>query len=522
MNASLLSRLERRPLLWLALYGLLIPATQMRFGLGALAWVAPAPLIHFLRLRPGWRAGAGALLAGMMAWTVATLSIVTAPLPAVLAPAFGVPIGLALTLPYLATNLVRVRWGERAAVLAFACLGSFAEWTLHTLAPLGTWGSAANTQLDDLALLQLASVTGLHGVSFLVYVVAGELESVLSSPRQTRSLALVVTLVAGVSTLGQLRLLRFDATGDETVRVAAIDTPSDVGRGPLPSAHEVAAVDRVLHARTREAARAGAELVVWTEAATMVLPEDEPQFLADLHQLAREASARLVAGYVVPISSAPLRYRNRYAYVSPAGVDHVYDKHEPVPGEPAVRGTGPMPLVVDPVLGRVSGAICYDYDFPRLARRHAQLDVDLVALPSSDWRGIDPLHTQMASLRAIEGGHSLIRSTRFGLSAGYDPLGRPRAWQSHFDRPAGDHGGVLLMNLPRHGLSTVYGRLGDWFPLLSALIGFGLLATARGGYPRAPWIRSSPSPAAPPSTRAPDSGWTPKRSCTPPGSSEPR
>lgn len=522
MDAPLLSRLDRRPLLWLALYGLLIPATQMRFGLGVLAWVAPVPLIHYLRLRPAWGAGASALLVGMMAWTLATLSIVTAPLPAVLAPAFGVPIGLALTLPYLATHVVRRRWGERAAVLAFAGLAVFAEWALHALAPMGTWGSAANTQLDDLALLQLASVTGLHGVSFLVYLVAGVLESVLSSPRQTRTLALVVAVLAAVSSLGQLRLLRFDAMGDETVRVAAIDTPSKVGRGPLPSAKEVAEVDRVLHARTREAARAGAALVVWTEAATMVLPEDEPQFLADLHELAREASVRLVAGYVVPISKAPLRYRNRYAYVTPAGVDHIYDKHEPVPGEPAERGTGPMPLVVDPVLGRVSGAICYDYDFPRVARRHALLDVDLVALPASDWRGIDPLHTQMASLRAIEGGHSLIRSTRFGLSAGYDPLGRPRAWQSHFDRLDGDPRGILLMNLPRHGVSTVYGRLGDWFPLLSALLGFGLLAASLSGYPRAPWIRSSPSPAAPPSTRAPDSGWTPTRSCAPPGSSGPR
>jgi apolipoprotein N-acyltransferase len=59
----------------------------------------------------------------------------------------------------------------------------------------------------------------------------------------------------------------------------------------------------------------------------------------------------------------------------------------------------------------MSGALCYDYDFPALAAQHGSLGVDLVALPSSDWRGIDPIHTQMAAVRAIEQGVSIVRST---------------------------------------------------------------------------------------------------------------
>ena len=58
---------------------------------------------------------------------------------------------------------------------------------------------------------------------------------------------------------------------------------------------------------------------------------------------------------------------------------------------------------------------------------------DIVALPSSDWRGIDPSHTEMATMRAIEQGLSIVRSTRFGLSAGIDPHGVMRAQRSTFE-----------------------------------------------------------------------------------------
>jgi apolipoprotein N-acyltransferase len=77
-------------------------------------------------------------------------------------------------------------------------------------------------------------------------------------------------------------------------------------------------------------------------------------------------------------------------------------------------GHGPL-AAVDASFGRASGAICYDY--PKMALEHARLGVDVIALPSSDWRGIDPLHAQMAVLGAIAGGFSVVRSTRFGLSA---------------------------------------------------------------------------------------------------------
>jgi len=495
--------LDGRAWRWLVLGAALIAASQLRFGVGVLAWIAPIPFLRYARLRPGARGGAGLALASLVGWVAALAKIVTPPVPPVLAVAFALPVWLFLTLPYLAMPVLR-RLGERVAVLAFAAWMVAGEWTLHAALPFGTWGSAANTQLDGLALLQLASVTGLHGVSFLLYVVSASLESLAAAPSRARlrfASAWVIATVA-VASAGQVRLARAAAIGGAHTLVAAVGTDSTIGAGPIPGEAQLASIEEGLFARTRRAAASGAKLVVWTEAATLVRPEGEASFLARVGALARAEEIAIAAGYVVPVSTAPLRYENRYALFGPDGrLDHVYDKHHPVPGEPAEAGKAPMPLYVSDTLGRLSGAICYDYDFPRLGLQHAALDLDLVVLPSSDWRGIDPSHTEMAGLRAIEGGHSVLRSTRFGLSAGIDPYGRMRGSLSHFD----DRERVLVVSLPRHGVRTVYGVVGDVFPITCVALGLGALAAATLGrrwYAPRRWTRSSPSRAAPSSKPA--------------------
>ncbi len=459
----------------LALGALLLVASQMRFGVGILAWVAPVPWLQYLRTTHGWRSRLAFAGVGWLAWVVAVMKIVTFPVPAVMSLAFGTGIAIALVAPYLGANWIRRRLGENAGTLGFASLMVVGEWTMHALLPLGVWGAAANTQLDNLALLQMASITGVHGVSFLVYIVASVLQRASCGERQSLgSAALVATLlVVGAIAFGQARLVRSDGSATPTQLVAAVGTDSMVGTSlRLPTPEDLARVEAGLFARTTQAAQAGAELVVWTEAATMSYPALEPAFQERIGNLAATLHVNIVAAYIVPIQERPLRYENKYVFFRDDGtMDHSYLKHRPVPGEPAVRGDGEMPRVELEGGTAVGGAICYDYDFPRVALANAERRLDLVALPSSDWRGIDPIHTEMARLRAIEAGHSILRSTRFGLSAGIDPWGRIRGRNSHWDNERR----VLLVELPKRGVSTLYGRFGDWFPM-GALFGNIVLA----------------------------------------------
>jgi apolipoprotein N-acyltransferase len=221
--------------------------------------------------------------------------------------------------------------------------------------------------------------------------------------------------------------------------------------------------------------------VVWPEAANLLLPEEERELTWSMARLAREREIELVVSYIMPVSFAPLRYENRARWFAPDGSERAaYLKYHPVPGEPAVPGEAPAPAL-HTRFGLASLAICYDYDFPALARTHARSGAGLVAIPASDWRG-DPIHSEMAAMRAIEGGFSIARATRFGLSAGIDAHGRLRGQQS--TNESGEP--YVMVSLPSTRIATPYAALGNWVlaPLI-AVLGWAAVALAAGRRRRA-------------------------------------
>src|SRR5690242_3500215 len=71
----------KRAALWLAIGTTLVFAANLRWGIGILAWLAPAALLRYLRLTSGWRSRLAFTGAVCLAWVAATMKIVSAPLP---------------------------------------------------------------------------------------------------------------------------------------------------------------------------------------------------------------------------------------------------------------------------------------------------------------------------------------------------------------------------------------------------------------------------------------------------------
>jgi apolipoprotein N-acyltransferase len=454
----------------------LVALTHERFGLGFLIWVAPVPFLLYLRQNSGIRPRVLLAAVFVAAWSIACAKILTRPIPPYMALLYGLPLGLIQLAGYLIWDRLK---NYSLSTFAFPAAMAVAEWLQYTFTPMGSWGAAAYTQLDNLPLLQFASLFGLPGISFVIYLVPSFIEKCISDgclsragkpsltvKRSLREGIIVSGILLSVLTLGAFRLTLAEGKGRQTVVAAAVGTDSAITGLPLPDRKRIEAVKKGLFGRTRRAADGGAKLVVWTEAAICILPEDEQEWKVELSRLSNELNIYLVAAYVVPVSTNPFLYENKYILFDSDGVPRqTYLKHRPVPGEPAVKSTDPLEAL-DSVFGRLSGAICYDYDFPDISREHGRLKSDIVAVPSSDWRGIDPIHTEMVKLRAIEGGHSVLRSTRWGLSAGIDSYGRIRGRLSDFD--SGDK--ILLVNLPVGGIVTLYSIIGDSFIAVCVLI----------------------------------------------------
>lgn len=474
---------------WLfALGGLLICLSMLRFSVQPFAWIAYAPLLVALHRHGGRRRHLALLAVLVVAFHLAVGKIITAPLSFVFTPLFALPFAAAA---WISVSLSAAAWrrlGPRAGTYLFPVLVVAFEWFFSTLTSQSSWGSMAFNQSQNLSLLQATTFFGIGGVSFLVALGSSLAASVISRGARAHrvDLAVFLALFAGAHLYGELRL----AAGlpGKPIALAGVVSPFSAEEipGVMRNLELAREKDEALFERTRKAAGSGARLVIWNEAATMLRREDEPGFVARGRDAALESGVDLFMAYGVLVSERPLRFENKYLWIRPDGevVDEYWKRH-PVPSEGTIAGKRPAKVFpadpLQPALGRVGGAICYDLDFPSVALGLARAGAGMVALPSSDWRGIDPLHSDMARIMGIATGMSVLRSVRSATSMASDPYGRVRASRRFED--ADD--GVMLAELPAVRVPTLYAAIGDVFPIaclvFSLGLGAALLTSSRGG-----------------------------------------
>ena len=152
---------------WLALGGLL---QIFGFGLWIIpvtAWFVPLFLLRFSRVVKPLAGAQGIWLAFFIANSISNTASTHVMPDAVY---FGL---MALTatlyvLPYLADRLIAPRLPGFVSTLVLPLAWVAMELINSRLNPYGTWGSIAYTQYGSLPLMQLVSVTGIAGISFLI------------------------------------------------------------------------------------------------------------------------------------------------------------------------------------------------------------------------------------------------------------------------------------------------------------------------------------------------------------------
>ena len=477
----------RRTLLILG--GLATVLTGPRWGIAPLAWLAPVAYLIWARQARGWRAWSSLFGVLLLAYCLQCVIFATPPVPVIGVIAFGPPLALLRFGAVAIGERVRRRAGEAAGVAAYAASTMVLDWLGYGASEFGAWMATANSQVEWLAFMQLGSIAGLAGLGALMSVTAGTLAATIAATavpplQRLRVLGVLTAVLVAAVGWGTYRLDQ--PLPGRSVMVGAVVTSVGPNERGLPDDAALRANTEALFEKTRLAASRGARLVVWNEIATVIHPEDEAALTGRATALARDLRIDLVLAYAVLEQSAPVLFDNKYVFISDLGeILDEYQKHHPVPGEPSIRGTGPL-KILDRPYGRVGGAICYDYDFPAVAREHARGGADLVVVPSSDWRGIDPVHTYMARARAIEGGFALVRAVRWAPSAVFDAAGRPRGWMTAID----DNDGVLVAPVPVGQRLTIAAAMGD-LPVAGALIVLIALLGAPRRFHPASFRRSS-------------------------------
>lgn len=477
---------------------LLLPLATLQTVVPLAAWLAPLLLLRFVRARPGRIALPLVIVAHQIALAIG-LRDGFFPLPTPILVGMVLIIGALLALGYVADRLLAPRLPAWADSLVFPLTVTGVDFLLAERGPFATFLSPAFTQYGNLPLVQIASVAGIYGLTFLMTWTAAAANGVWQrglADRGAQVLALVNAGVLLVVLLAGGARLAFDHAAGPTVAVAAL-TPRPE-RYPYPaelaqaSAAERAALwarsapvlDDLL-ARTRQEARDGARIVVWSELAARIPEENLPEVLARLQQVAREEQIYLVAGIGAYRKTNQFPYiRNRAVMVDPAGTIVIdYAKAHPIPGSPwdaADAGPAVVPTVDTPY-GRLAVVICYDADFPDLIRQAGRAGAAMLLVPGFDWAPIRYRHTEMTTFRAVENGVALVRATGGGIAIATDAQGRVLSMVD--DTPTDPS--ALTAAVPTVGTTTLYPFIGDAFAWLCV----GGLAVLGGWVVLRRWLR---------------------------------
>ena len=356
------------------------------------------------------------------------------------------------------------------ASLAFPVYWVAYEYLTAMASPHSTWGNLAYTQMNCLSVIQIAAITGLWGISFIVFLFAGTAAALLSGtgkPMHRRVLAIVGGLVVCAALVfGKWRLQSNPAAQSVAVTLIARDVPMSVYLGSEEQALELL---REYADEIRRITPAGTQAVVLPEKIGRVSESALAEVDTLFSSAATDKRAAIVLGLVRKTPSAA--FNSSRLYSANGKLQANYDKHHLIPGvEP--EKPGDKRVILDEPSGRWGLQICKDMDFPRLSREYAAEGANLLLVPAWDFNLDRWLHARMAVLRAVESGFALARSARNGLLTLSDNRGRILAEATTV--PGRFVSITGKVNVSRE--ETFYTRVGDWFAWLCVVVFVSLLA----------------------------------------------
>jgi len=484
--------------------GLLLILSFPQWNLFALAWVSLVPLLWAVR---GKDASQGCILGavtglvfnlGLVYWVTVSMTTygkMNAALSILVLILFAAYLSLFIGAPVWCSCYVERRQG--IAVIAtlpfFWTAGEYIKSWFLTGFP---WENLGYSQFLALPVIQIADITGVYGISFLLVLVNGVIFVLLETfalkkPVPYKLIAITVLLLAASLLYGRARLERYDRQEGEKLTVALVqgNIAQDVKWNP-------AFLDETMtiySSLTLAAAPEKPALVIWPEAATPFFFQSEKLYQEMVAAVARRAGAYLLLGSPAWENDGnETHYFNSAFLVSPEGtINGRYDKIHLVPYGEYVPLKQLFPFIDKMVVGIgdfTSGRevknlsfpggsfgtlICYEIIFPDLVRRFVKEGAAfLVNITNDAWFGRTAApyqHLSMVVLRAVENRRFVARAANTGISAIIDASGSI-VQQSKLFTPASLAGIILLEKE-----LTFYSRFGDIFAAVCLLLSFFLL-----------------------------------------------
>ena len=355
------------------------------------------------------------------------------------------------------------------------------------------WSSIGYSQYPALSLVQIADITGVYGISFLVLAVNGAVTDLLLIRKRLRNMPLyplsytitgfaaLTLVIAGTFGYGLFRLNEERTSSPVTISLIQGNIEQDKKWEPV---FQREVIDIYEHL-SRGALASHPALLVWPETAMPYYFGYDARFSDQLVQFQKETGAYLLFGSVLVKGQIKDRIEltNSAVLLDQEGKkSFVYDKIHLVPfGEyvplrsllffvdKLVAGIGDyVPgrnyTRAETSFGSFGTIICYEVIFPGLVRKFFTRGGDfMVNITNDAWFGMTAgpqQHFSMAVFRAIENRKPLVRAANTGISGFIDSNGRIMNVSAMFTRQ------VLTETIMTDRTLTFYTRYGDLFSYL--------------------------------------------------------
>ena len=378
------------------------------------------------------------------------------------------------------------------------------EWVRSWFLTGFPWGSMGYTQWNNLPAIQIASITGVHGVSFIVVLLNATIADILRTYLTWKKSASRFTFHVSRFTHHASRLIPIAIViaclvyGAQTLS-KPVDTTSDFKIALVPG--NVPQIEKWNPAYWPQIFERYMNLVKAADAEEpnlIILPETALRgemfifegnvYIQKLEQILKEQQIHLLTGTFHYVSEQKMY--NSVFLLSPTGEKlGSYSKIHLVPFGEYVPITRYLPNFVQLSSGFEAGksidlfpiphtehrqmgvVICFESVFPDLFRKFVKKGASVMGILTNDaWfdgTAAPEQHLAMAPLRAVENRVAIFRCANGGISCIIDALGRTITTPI----PASDAQNFLIGRIPlsNHG-GTIYTRYGDWFPILCFVV----------------------------------------------------
>lgn len=358
------------------------------------------------------------------------------------------------------------------------------------------WVLLGYSQYRFLPIIQISDVTSVYGVSFLIVMVNEAVAGVIMMIMERRQVMVSLKDACPVFLAGLLFILvlfyGYQRLGEDIgqagkkLKVALLQGNIEQDK-KWDERYRLETIE-IYKRLTRDAANAGAGIIIWPESATPFFFLREGVYREELRRQALDNRAYLLFG------SPDIRERNNKIellnsafLLSPEGtLASRYDKIHLVPfGEyvplskllffidKMVVGIGDFVpgdkyTVMDAGGSKLGVVICFEVIFPDLVRRFVSNGAEFMTTITNDaWFGASSApyqHFSMVVFRSVENRVPFVRAANTGISGSIDAYGRIRKSTDIFVEDK------VVDEIVLRDRTTVYTRYGDLFAHLCVIM----------------------------------------------------